>query len=600
MTILTCPRTGCTYATEDLDAAVAVELLKIHAGEHPPATAPQPATPPPPAAQPPRAAPAEKVRRPSVESGITLERWTYFVSRWARYKRLSDIQADVVGAHLLECCDEDLLLDLHRSNGDKLDTMNEADLIAEIKKLAVRGESQLISRVNLRSMCQDHNEDIRHYAARVKGQAGLCNYSIKCTSCDAEVSYAEEEIRDQLCTGISDPEIQKEVLAQRQRHTTTEDLIGFIEDREAGRRSQSALTSSSGSVSKISAYQKSKSKPPETTPQNPVTKENCSYCGETGHGKRAPKAVRKEQCPAFLKKCEKCNIPGHLTKMCRTKKYDRKLDTIACESEETNFFGSIEVAEIEHKGRSIKISHKEYSVIDGWVNNKKKTHPQVTVAIEVSEDDFKSFGIPLPKKIFNSVNRIAVADTGAMTMVAGEELVVGLGLTKHDLIPVTIDLSAANNSKINILGAIFIIVWGRGKRGEKISTRQLCYIQQDGHKVYLSENACKNLGLITKNFPLIGDCLQADAIKTEVSESESVIHKCNQIPDSDKCTCPKREKPPPKPKTIPYPPTPENHEKIKSWILNRYRASTFNTCENQPLMRMSGPPLKLNLDPDAT
>ena len=104
------------------------------------------------------------------------------------------------------------------------------------------------------------------------------------------------------------------------------------------------------------------------------------------------------------------------------------------------------------------------------------------------------------------MSRIAVADTGAMTMVAGEELVAALGLTESDLIPVSIKLSASNNSKLQILGGIFIKVCGRSKAGEEISTRQLCYIQKGDKKVYLSENACKNLGLISPNFPLVGDC----------------------------------------------------------------------------------------------
>lgn len=593
MTILKCPR--CEYATDDLDVAVAVELLKIHGGEHPPATTPAPQNGTPPAAPVPRA-PAERARRPSLESGITLERWTYFTARWTRYKRLSDIHADLVPAHLLECCEEDLLLDLHRSSGPKLDTMTEDELLAEMKKLAVRGESQLISRVHLRSMCQDHNEDIRHFAARVKGQANLCNYVIQCSSCNSPVSYAEEEICDQLCTGLSDSEIQKEVLARRQTQpSTTEDLIAFIEDREAGKRSQTALTSS-GSVSKISAYKQSKRKPPETTPQGAGTGDICSYCGETGHGRRAPKAQRRQICPAFNKTCEKCHIPGHITKMCRSNKSERKINTISLDDQNTNFLGSIEVAGIRNTNKSITISHKEYTAISGWVTNNNKKHPQITVGIEVSKEDFESFGLPLPKKEYSSISRIAIADTGAMIMVGGDELLPALGLEKSDLIPVRIELSAANNSKLKILGGIFITVWGRGKEGKKISTRQLCYIQDGDNKVYLSENACKNLGLIPQNFPLIGSCLHADAINT----GTHTAHTCNMLPGSQKCICPKREKPPPEPKAIPYPPTPENLQKLKTWILNRYRASTFNTCETQQLPKMTGPPLKLNVDPNAT
>ena len=594
MPSLKCPITGCEYSTDDMESAQAIVFLQIHAMEH------QVQNPPPAAPVPQASGVTEKMRRPSVEPGITLERWKYFISRWSRYKKLSNIPVDTIPGHLLECCAEDLLLDLHRNYGNNLDTMSEDILLKEIEKLAVHGESQLISRLNLRSMCQDHNEDIRHYTARVKGQAALCNYSIECPSCKAQVSYADQEIKDQICTGLADPEIQKQVLAQRDQHTSTENLVAFIEDREAGKRSQTALTSSANSVSQISAYQKSKKKAETPEKKQLVTEvargtsstETCSYCGEIGHGRRATRVIRKQNCPAYSKICTKCRIPGHISKMCRSKS-NHRVDAI---EPQTGFLGSIKAAGIQKNDKILKLSHKEFSEIDGWVVNKTNKHPLITVGIEVSADDFRSFGIPLPQSRFNSVSRIAVADTGAMAMVAGEELVEGLGMTLSDLVPVSIELSAANNSKLKILGGIFIKVWGRGRSGERIYTRQLCYIQQGANKVYLSKNACENLGLITKNFPLVGDCLHADAIKTGACATKH----CSKSQDNQKCSCPKREKPPAQPKTLPYKPNPENLKKIKAWIVDRYSASTFNVCENQELMRMSGRPLKLNIDPDAT
>ena len=228
------------------------------------------------------------------------------------------------------------------------------------------------------------------------------------------------------------------------------------------------------------------------------------------------------------------------------------------------------------------------------MNNK---HPLITLAIEVSEEDCDKFGHKLPRRKLNSVNRIAVADTGAMAMVAGRELVSGLGLTLSDLIPVNMELSAANNSKLQILGGMFIKVWGRGKHGEKISTRQLCYIQDGDNKVYLSRGACESLGLISKLFPLVGDCPPVKSSST----GEILSSQCDQsTSDGKKCSCPKREKPPQKPTELPYPPTEENVEKLKTWILNRYSSSTFNTCTSQKLNNMSGPPLKIDVDPQIT
>ena len=44
----------------------------------------------------------------------------------------------------------------------------------------------------------------------------------------------------------------------------------------------------------------------------------------------------------------------------------------------------------------------------------------------------------------------------------------------------------------------------------------------------------------------------------------------------------------------------ENRAAIESWLKRRYAASTFNTCTHQRLPMMSGPPLRLMIDKDAT
>ena len=44
---------------------------------------------------------------------------------------------------------------------------------------------------------------------------------------------------------------------------------------------------------------------------------------------------------------------------------------------------------------------------------------------------------------------------------------------------------------------------------------------------------------------------------------------------------------------MPFPATEENKEKMKQFLVERYRASTFNTCQHQPLPMMHGPPMEL-------
>ena len=65
------------------------------------------------------------------------------------------------------------------------------------------------------------------------------------------------------------------------------------------------------------------------------------------------------------------------------------------------------------------------------------------------------------------------------------------------------------------------------------------------------------------------------------------------------CDCPTRINPPPLPTTLPFPAIPTNRQKLQTYLTEYYRNSTFNTCEHQPLPMMSGPPLRLMIEPDA-
>ena len=430
--------------------ALAVQLLMLHNDQHK-----QAAAPPPPVNT---ASVRDKIRRPTIDSSSTLEIWTFFISRWTRYKKINEIQPESIPCQLLECLEEGLLLDLHRNYGSALDTMQEEQLLAEIKRLAVKTESTIISRVNMRRMTQDHQEDIRHFAARLRGQASLCEYLIACPTCENKISYADAEIGDQLCAGIADPEIQKEVLGLMiEKHPELEEILAYIKAKEGGKRSQSALGTSVG-VARISDYKKERRREvtKKSEQQNPAG-QVCGWCGEHGHGRRAPNDIRKSQCPAYKHTCTLCELVGHLEVACRSK-WKKKAPTQskgqmavvdADSSQDFIPIGGIELAEID-----ITISHAEYDNLIGWISKPAQDHPLVNITLDVSKDDYKLFNLQFPNhKPTNQINRTAVADTGAMTMVAGTDTVKSLGLTVSDLIPVKTKLRGVDNNQLSILGA---------------------------------------------------------------------------------------------------------------------------------------------------
>ena len=418
MPSLSCSWADCGYKTEDVGTDVlAVQLLALHAESHRPAGNPQQANTP---------AVREKIKRPTIDSGSTLEQYNFFTTRWSRFKKISDLSVGDVSLQLLECCQEELLLNLHRNFGTTLDSMDEKKLLEVIKQLAVKSENILISRLNMRRMTQDNQEQIRHYAARLRGQANLCEYQVECPSCKAGISYADQEIADQLCAGIADTEIQKDVLgivthhdpAAVEKQPTLEDIVNFIEAKESGKRSQAAL-GTSATVSRISQYRKEKLKDNQPTSKQSEQHNGvaCGWCGEQGHGRRASNDIRKRQCPAFKHTCGHCGVAGHFESVCRIKK--RGFGTnkaVASVNTSPDFVGGIELANID---KQFTLGHAESDQLSGWISKPSKNHPMITVSIEVSKEDYDHFNIPFPSnKPTNCINRIAVADTGAMTMVA--------------------------------------------------------------------------------------------------------------------------------------------------------------------------------------
>ena len=147
-----------------------------------------------------QAARVEKVKRPDNSSAGTTEDWMYFQSRWGDYVKATKLTAgpDRV-IQLLECCDEQLRRDLTRNAGGTLAGGTEEETLAAIKRLAVREENVMVARVALHHMKQDRDESVRAFAARLRGQAGVCKYTKVCPGCNGDVSYTEAILTDVLC-----------------------------------------------------------------------------------------------------------------------------------------------------------------------------------------------------------------------------------------------------------------------------------------------------------------------------------------------------------------------------------------------------------------
>lgn len=186
MPVVNCPIDGCPYMTPDVDAILAAALITTHATIHSPATTNT------------AAAKTEKVKRPTVSSAGTSEDWSYFKSRWGDYVRATK----VTGTDRVVQLRSAVMSNYGKTSPGMLTGKTEEEVLTAIKKLAVREENTIVARVTLHNMRQDRDEPIHAFGAHLRGQAGVCKFIVKCTSCEEEVNYTEAILRDMLCRGL--------------------------------------------------------------------------------------------------------------------------------------------------------------------------------------------------------------------------------------------------------------------------------------------------------------------------------------------------------------------------------------------------------------
>ena len=228
MPVIPCPVEGCEYQTADVESVIAAALLTAHATSHQTRTDQTRAR-------------VEKVKRPMMSSAGTTQDWQYFKSRWSDYVSATRLDGRDKVIQLLECCDEQLRKDLTRNAGGTLAGMTEEQVLTAIKRLAIREENTMVARVTLHNMRKERDEPIRMFGARVRGQASICKFQTQCTNCEANVDYTETMLRDVLCRGLEDTEIQMDLLSDKNQDMSLEQALTLIEIKEAGKRSAARL-----------------------------------------------------------------------------------------------------------------------------------------------------------------------------------------------------------------------------------------------------------------------------------------------------------------------------------------------------------------------
>ncbi|XP_014666767.1 PREDICTED: trifunctional enzyme subunit alpha, mitochondrial-like [Priapulus caudatus] len=225
-----------------------------------------------------------------------------------------------------------------------------------------------------------------------------------------------------------------------------------------------------------------------------------------------------------------------------------------------------------------------------WHRKRSTPQPFLDVTVKAVPDDYEplGFGLLSPSK---TCSIPAMADTGCQSCLAGLKVVHHLGLCLQDLIPVTVEMHTATNGGITILRAAPLLLSGKDPLGHVVESRQLTYITDISDKLFLSKEACIDLGIISEGFPTLG--------MTQGAHQPDTAATLKKASDGTACTCPRHQQPPPPPTKLPFPATEANRVTLQKYLLDYFKSSTFNTCEHQPLPLMDSPPMKLMVDPEA-
>ena len=255
--------------------------------------------------------------RPVIEANLSDSDWALFIDTWSRYKAiLAMTNVDEIRMELRAACSPDVNKLLFEIVGPStLNVASEEEMLAHIKSVAVKGVHKEVHRMNFSKIKQGDGENITHFVARLKSQASLCSFTVKC-GCDESVSYAEEMVAQQLVAGLRNHDHQAKVLSEATVLTTLKSKVDRLQSLEATDESANKLhapmTQSNAAAAKSSYKQAgSKKDPPKKKFDKP-----CSTCGRTDHYGRS---MSFKDCPASKKKCSSCEKEGHFAAVCKTK-----------------------------------------------------------------------------------------------------------------------------------------------------------------------------------------------------------------------------------------------------------------------------------------
>ena len=582
MPTLKCPFAGCSSSTVEDSEALAIAIFNAHVSTHT-STANQ-------NIQRSGGSKSEKIVRPKVTQGMLEEAWNSFLIQWKIYKSsavLSDAESKL---QLIYCCEQDLLEHVLRSEPE-ITSKDEKDQLESIRKLSVVPVAMGVRRSEVLNLTQDSTELVRSFLSRIQGKAATCNFFTKCTAtCCATnpplVDFSNTIIKYILVNGLADTEIRRETLGWKELDSSSlSDTIAYIESKEMARDAYKGEVSS---MKTKSQYVKQQNDP------------------------KLKQKVKCETCETQIKqyvllRSGKISTERKLCYKCWKSKKDKKEKSSGSTDEASSILHSIGscknkgVVTTKYKGRTaVVLSHHIFDSIHGWRQRPADKQPLLKIDVKPCNEMYDDLQV-CPPPVSTLISLEGVADTGAQSCLWSLRQFYKCGFKKNHLVPVKLKMEAANRESITISGAIFLTITASGK-----VVHAMVYVSPDVRGLYLSKHCLEELGCISRSFPCAGeiDRLETAAINNSNGNGGHGNEHVRVAPSPRngaraECGCLLRGSPPERPSVLPMPCTPDNIDRMKVWLIERYAASTFNKCTHQPLPFIKAEPIKLHVDENA-
>ena len=351
---------------------------------------------------------------------------------------------------------------------DTLAFCNECKLLANIKKLAVHTENTTVAGDILSKMRQESV-----YIARLKGQAGVCQFTARCQCSNfpnhdacVVVDYSHIVVRDQVILGCADHDIKLDCLIEKGPNASLGEIMTFVESKESGELSLQQLNGESDAAAPVSPFRKQQRGIfKQQTPPTPLLTPTCTHCDQVGHGSSrgsAPTTAQHTAKPArnaasmaiLLPYADSSQRPSHATgngaRACHRKRRTLQLSSSQslCSVENAH---PIDDNEIICNLRDFELEHCIYDPShDTWLMTTSPVQPHYPC-------DTRALGLQTPLRRPTKAALVSVvADTGCQSCLAGTNLLFKLGHNMRHVSKARLQITAANGNNLDIIGAIVL------------------------------------------------------------------------------------------------------------------------------------------------